>query len=173
MRLALSALTWGAIAVGVPAAAVELRSSRGPVDVVVRLSPESPLIGDVLNLELEVRADEGVELLMPEFGEALDRFVILDFSSREDLDDEGRTRAVQHYVLEPPFSGSHAVPPLLVEFIDRRPGAKPSGSISRSLRSCRAEPYPSCVRHRLRSRGSARPSCPPGAGSSLVGSSWL
>jgi hypothetical protein len=140
-RLVLSALAWGAMAVGAPAAAAELHSSRGPVDVVVRLSPDTPLIGDVLDLELEARADDGVELLMPEFGEALDRFVILDFSSHEDLDDEGRTRAVQHYVLEPPFSGAHAIPPLLVEFIDRRPGAKsaPEGTDAYELLTERLE----------------------------------
>ena len=73
--------------------ALERHSARGPVEVFVRLTPEAPLIGDLLDLEIEARAEEGVELLMPEFGEALDRFLILDFSSREDVDPEGRLPA--------------------------------------------------------------------------------
>ena len=124
MALALVVSGWGVAAMCPEAAALERRSARGPVEVFVRLSPDAPVIGDVLRLEIEARAEEGVELLMPEFGEALDRFPILDFRSSEDLGPDGRTRAVQVYKLEPPFSGEHAIPPLLVEFVDRRPGAR-------------------------------------------------
>ena len=63
---------------------------------------------------------------MPEFGEALDRFLILDFAPSEDVAEDGRNRYVQRYNLEPPRSGEHSIPPLLVEFVDRRPGAKPA-----------------------------------------------
>jgi hypothetical protein len=111
------------------------------VEVFVRLTPDAPLIGDLLDLEIEARAEEGVELLMPEFGEALDRFPILDFSSRDDVDPEGRTRAIQHYLLEPPSSGEHSIPPLLVEFVDRRPGAEnaPEGADAYELLTDRIE----------------------------------
>lgn len=111
---------------GEPAGPLERSRARGPVEVTVRLEPAAPRIGDVLVLELEARAEPGVELLLPEFGEALDRFAILGFASREDLDDEGRTRAFQRYELEAPLSGAHAIPPLLVEFVDRRPDARPA-----------------------------------------------
>ncbi len=121
--------------------ALERHSARGPVEVFVRLTPEAPLIGDLLDLEIEARAEEGVELLMPEFGEALDRFLILDFGSREDVDPEGRTRAIQRYLLEPPASGELSIPPLLVEFVDRRPGAvsAPEGADAYELLTERIE----------------------------------
>jgi hypothetical protein len=61
---------------------------------------------------------------MPEFGEALDRFLILDFAPSESVASDGRNRALQRYTLEPPNSGEHSIPPLLIEFVDRRPGAK-------------------------------------------------
>ncbi len=123
------------------ASALERRSARGPVEVFLRLTPDAPLIGDLLHLEIEARAQEGVELLMPEFGEALDRFLILDFSSREDVDAEGATRAIQRYLLEPPASGQHSIPPLLVEFVDRRPGADaaPEGADAHELLTERIE----------------------------------
>ncbi len=103
---------------------IERSTSRGPVEVTLRLEPSDPLIGDPIHLEIEVLADDGVEVLMPEFGEALDRFLILDFAPSADVADDGRNRFVQRYNLEPPRSGEHSVPPLLVEFVDRRAGAK-------------------------------------------------
>ncbi|MBW2416938.1 MAG: hypothetical protein JRH19_00240 [Deltaproteobacteria bacterium] len=122
---------WSAL--GAPGAAgasdskgLERRSERGPVEVLVRLQPEAPVIGDSLTLEIEALAEEGVELLMPEFAEALDRFLVLDFAPREELAEDGRTRSVQRYTLQPPMSGALSIPPLLVEFVDRRPGSRPA-----------------------------------------------
>ena len=103
---------------------LESKKSRGPVQAVVRLKPAKPRIGDVVTLTIEVTAPKGVELLMPEFGEALDRFRIVDFVPRESIDQEGRTVAFQQYRLEPPSSGAQAIPPILIEFVDRRPGER-------------------------------------------------
>lgn len=105
---------------------IERTASRGPVDVTVRLEPSEPVIGDPVHLEIEVLADDGVEVLMPEFGEALDRFLILDFAPTDDVAPDGRNRHVQSYNLEPPRSGKQSIPPLLIEFVDRRPGSKPA-----------------------------------------------
>ncbi len=63
---------------------------------------------------------------MPEFGEALDRFAIVDFTRAETAADDGGTISRQRYSLAAPHSGSHAIPPLLVEFVDRRPGREPA-----------------------------------------------
>jgi len=98
--------------------------SRGPVEVSVRLEPKDAVIGDAIHLEVEALAADGVELLMPEFGEALERFLILDFVPSESVTADGRNRSLQRYTLEPPNSGEHSIPPLLIEFVDRRPGAK-------------------------------------------------
>jgi hypothetical protein len=105
---------------------VEALVESGPVSALVRLSPSEPAIGDPLILELEVRAESGVELLMPEFGEALDRYAIIDFSHSERADDQGGTFSTQRYTLQPARSGPQSIPALLIEFIDRRPGRDPA-----------------------------------------------
>ena len=105
---------------------VEQAFERGPVRGVLRLSPAEPVIGDVLTLDLEVVSEPAVELLMPEFGEALGRFEIVDFAPSERIDDEGRTVARQTYRLQPARSGVQSVPPLRIEFVDRRPGRDPA-----------------------------------------------
>jgi hypothetical protein len=111
-------------------AAAEERLERttevGPVRATVRVEPAAPLIGDALVLEIDVRAEPGVELLMPEFGEALDLFVIVDFVPSETVDDEGATVARQRYTLQASRSGDQSIPPILVEFVDRRAGQAPA-----------------------------------------------
>ncbi len=106
--------------------ALEATSETGPVRATVRLSPTAPAIGDPLILVLEVRAEADVELLMPEFGDALDRFSIIDFTRSEAADDEGGTISRQRYTLSASRSGAQSIPPLLVEFVDRRAGRNPA-----------------------------------------------
>lgn len=109
-----------------PPAAIERRSERGPVTVQITLEPARPRIGDSLTLVLEVTAAAGIELLMPEFGQSLDRFPIRDFAPRETIDGDGQTLATQGYVLDTPRSGPQYIPPIAVEFVDRRPGMRPA-----------------------------------------------
>jgi hypothetical protein len=133
-RVARRAATWlgvlcGALAyslVSLAAQALEVESRSGPVTALVRLLPEEPIIGDPLMLTIEAVAEPGVEILMPDFGEALDRFSIVGFVPRERIDDEGRTVVTQHYTLQAPSSGEHLLPSILIEFIDRRPGQPPA-----------------------------------------------
>jgi hypothetical protein len=106
--------------------AIERRSVAGPVEVTLRLEPAKPVIGDTLTLTITALAAKDVELLMPEFGEALDRFAIVDFAPRESLDDQGRTVAIQKYRLQPEASGKQSIPPILIEYVDRRPGQRPA-----------------------------------------------
>lgn len=105
---------------------LSVASESGPVRATVTIEPDAPRIGDSIELVLEVSAEKGVELLMPEFGEALDRFAIVDFAPSERVDAEGRTVARQRYTLQPSRSGTLSIPPLLVEFVDRRPGRTPA-----------------------------------------------
>ncbi len=109
--------------------ALEQSVERGPVRVELTLRPAAPEIGDVLELTLSVRAEAGVELLMPEFGEALGRFEIVDFAPSEEVDETGAPIARQKYRLQPARSGLQTIPSLRVEFIDRRDGypATPDG----------------------------------------------
>ncbi len=103
---------------------LEKRTERGPVTVWLTLEPAKPVIGDPLTLTLKVTAEPGVELIMPEFGQSLDRFTIREFVPRETLDENGCTLATQRYILSAPHSGSHFIPPIAIEFVDRRAGMR-------------------------------------------------
>jgi hypothetical protein len=106
--------------------ALETTSRTGPVELRIRLEPDAPTIGDPMKLVVEAVAEPGVEVLMPDFGDALDRFSIVDFVPRESLDASGQTRSTQLYTLRAPASGPHRIPSILVEFVDRRPGHDPA-----------------------------------------------
>jgi hypothetical protein len=112
-----------------PAAAegVSHTSEVGPVRATVTLSPKQPVLGDPLTLALEVEAEAGVEVEMPAFGEALGRFEIVQFVPREQRNAGGKLVASQTYTLQAPMSGRQRVPPLQVEFVDRR-GAGQGGA---------------------------------------------
>ncbi|MFP6640204.1 MAG: hypothetical protein VCC04_08170 [Myxococcota bacterium] len=111
---------------GSAAHGLSTEARSGPIDVQIELTPDAPLIGDALVLRIEVKADSGVEVLMPEFGEALDRFRIVDFVPREQINEAGQTIYSQRYTLQAPASGPHMLPAILIEFVDRRPGQKPA-----------------------------------------------
>jgi len=106
--------------------AAQSSTVRGPVAATVRVTPDSVRIGDPIALELEVVTDPSIELLMPSFGESLERFRILEFVPREHIDDQGRVVATQQYRLQVLSSGQHTIPALMVEFVDHRPGERAS-----------------------------------------------
>ena len=114
------------LGIAVNVMAVQSSTVRGPVTATVRVTPDSVRIGDPVELELEVVSDPAIELLMPLFGESLERFRILEFVPREHIDDQGRAVAIQRYRLQVLSSGKHAIPALLVEFVDHRPGERSS-----------------------------------------------
>jgi len=96
----------------------------GPVKVTTSLTPDDPLIGDEVVFEIKVEPVANVEVLMPEFGEALDRYDILDFVPKQKINDDGSSVYIQRYTLQPHLSGEQSIPPILVEFVDNRPGQK-------------------------------------------------
>ena len=99
-------------------------TTLGPVTASITIQPDQPLIGDLVTLTLEVTAAAGVEVLMPEFGEALDRFAIIDYVPKQHVGPEGGSIWRQVYRLQPAISGTQSIPPLLIEFVDRRPGER-------------------------------------------------
>ena len=103
---------------------IEKISESGPVKVTLTLDPAECLIGDPVTLQIAVVAERDVEVLMPEFGEALDRYAIIDFVPRESIDDAGRTISTQRYRLQPASSGRQMIPPILIEYVDRRDGER-------------------------------------------------
>ena len=94
---------------------------EGPVTATVMLSPLEPRLGDALVLTLTVRAEPGVAVDMPAFGDALGRFAIVDFTPRHETTAAG-TVLSQRYTLQVSASGRQRIPRLRVEFLDERPG---------------------------------------------------
>jgi hypothetical protein len=150
---------------------LEKTSVSGPVKAVVRVEPASPTIGDTVTLTLEVTAADGIQLDMPEFGQSLDRFSVREFVPKETVDASGNTVATQRYVLEPPLSGPQSIPPLMIEFVDHRPGQRPApeGESSYELVTERipfevASVVPAGARNELKpQRGRLEPLREPGA----------
>ncbi len=120
-RLASSALAIGLLSRPGVGGALETSAISGPVEVRIELLPDAPIIGDPIEVRIEAVAEEGVEILMPAFGEALDRFRIIDFVPREYAEEDGRMVHSQRYTLRAPISGEHQLPSILIEFIDHRP----------------------------------------------------
>ena len=92
----------------------------GPVRAQLAVGPKAPRLGDPITLELVVEAEAGVEVIMPPFGDQLGRFHIVDFVPATVGSPDGATLASQRYTLDAPMSGRQRIPPLLVEFVDRR-----------------------------------------------------
>ena len=101
-------------------------AEEGPVRATVTLAPAAPRLGDPLTLELTVAAEPGVIVEMPEFGEALGRFSILDFAPRRSMDADGATVERQRYTLQAPMSGRQRIPALRIEYVDERDGGAES-----------------------------------------------
>ena len=103
---------------------IESMVQRGPVSAQVRLSTETVSIGQSVELTLSVTAPDGVELIMPAFGESFGQFTILDFAPTTTVDADGQVNLQQRYELLMDRSGSRRLTPILIEFVDRRPDAK-------------------------------------------------
>ena len=97
-------------------------TEEGPVTATVALAPAAPRLGDPLKLTLSVEAKPGVRIEMPDFGEALGRFSILDFTPRLATGDDGGVMARQEYTLRGPASGRQRIPGLRIEYVDERGG---------------------------------------------------
>ncbi len=101
--------------------AIVREKSVGPVKLEIELAPREPVIGDEVKLTIRAIAEEGVELLMPEFGEALSKYSILEFVPKSE-EEAGQIIETQIYTLQPIASGPQSIPPILVEFVDNRAG---------------------------------------------------
>lgn len=125
----------GAVLEAGAAAATPLKTEKtqGPVRLEVELDNAHPRLGDPITLTLTVEAEPDVSLIMPEFGDQLGRFGIVDFKPTERLLDDGKTLSVQRYTLDLPMSGKLRLPSFLVEFVDKREGSEQKGQIQEIL----------------------------------------
>ena len=108
-----------------PFEGIQRNHERGPLQVVVRVSPKEPTIADQIELALEVTVDEDYSVEMPSFGEKLEQFGIRDFrDSQPQLVEGNRTRTVRSYELEPFLSGDYVIPPMKFAFSKKDSGTE-------------------------------------------------
>lgn len=101
-------------------------NTLGPVTATVTVTPNSPLIGDIMSLTLDVEVKSGVELSMPESREAFSRLEIDDEDQgRETI--PGGERHFQSYQIQAASSGRLRIPPMRLTFVDKRPGEEAEG----------------------------------------------
>jgi len=96
---------------------IEKEYKRGPVTFVIRVDKKEITIADRLRLEMEVRANEDYDVKLPEFGEKLEEFGIVDYHAPPAMLGETNTLIIRKsYVLEPFLSGDYIIPPMEIVF---------------------------------------------------------
>lgn len=95
-------------------------SERGPVSVSVSVTPEKPRLSDEPELTLTVRAEAGVDVTLPDFGESVGDFLVRDFHEPLPRTVDGRQILEQIYTLEPAGAGKAVIDPFVVSFRDNR-----------------------------------------------------
>jgi hypothetical protein len=100
-----------------PAFDVSKEYKRGPATLRVLVNKQQITIAERLQLVLEVEAQEEYEVRLPEFGEKLEQFGIVDYhSSSPRLTAEGLVHSGKTYTLEPFLSGEYIIPAMKVYF---------------------------------------------------------
>lgn len=105
---------------------------RGSVTLEVTLSRDEITIADELRLTIEVVAEDGVDVEMPQFGEQLSEFTIRDYRKWSGVPEDGRRRWKQQYDLDIYLSGDYEIPPITARFIDRRGPEDGTGKVIES-----------------------------------------
>jgi hypothetical protein len=97
--------------------AIDRTVTRGPVDLRVAVSRDTISIADRLDMLVEARADSGWVVELPAFGDKLQEFGIIDYSTDPPrLGSDGRVVSRRTYELEPFLSGEYTIPPMTVTF---------------------------------------------------------
>ena len=109
--------------------ALERVTEKGPVKLVVRISPREPRLSDLVEMEVEVTAQPDVEIKLPAFGTAVGDFLVRDYTERrEDAKSTASNPSRRfRYQLEPVHAGRHLIRSVAIEFIDRRENSESKG----------------------------------------------
>ena len=100
---------------------------QGPAAVTLNIDRKEITIAEKLNLTISITIDEDYNVKLPEFGEKLGRFGIVDYSTTQPtLTQNNRKTISRSYVLEPFLSGEYKIPPMAVMFWKK--GDQESGS---------------------------------------------
>ena len=108
---------------------LERVTEKGPVKLVVRISPREPRLSDLVEMEVEVTAQPDVEIKPPAFGTAVGDFLVRDYSERREDAKATTTNPSRRfrYQLEPVHAGRHLIRSIAMEFIDRRENSESKG----------------------------------------------
>ncbi len=96
-------------------------ADRGPITLTVTVADSEISIAQRVALTVTVEAEPGIEVHLPQFGDALNEFAIRDF--HEDpvtTNDAGRRVYTQRYDLDIFLSGEYTIPAMTVQYADRR-----------------------------------------------------
>jgi hypothetical protein len=117
--------------------AIEQAKEKGPVKLVLRLSPSTPRLSDLVDFEIEVTSTADVEIKPPAFGESVGDFLVRDYVEKsddhQDSQSSGQANSVTRrfrYRLEPVHAGLHLIRAIAVEFVDNRPDSENRGQES-------------------------------------------
>jgi hypothetical protein len=92
---------------------------RGPLTVHVRADKAAITIADTFLLELQAGIEPGFEVEMPQVGEKLENFGIVDWDNLGNkLGENNNIITTYRYKLEPFLSGTYALPAFTFEFYD-------------------------------------------------------
>jgi hypothetical protein len=108
---------------------IERTAEKGPVKLLVRVTPREPRLSDLVEMDVTVESRPGVEIKPPAFGQAVGDFLIRDYSERPPAAGEKDLRRF-HYQLEPAHAGKHLIRSVSIEFVDRRPDSEGRGEPS-------------------------------------------
>jgi hypothetical protein len=110
---------------------LERSTEKGPVKLVVRVTPQEPRLSDLVEMEILVTAQPGVEIKPPPFGQAVGDFLVRDYTERTDPKSkpDANSANVRRFVykLEPVNAGRHLIRSLAIEFVDNRPLSEQKG----------------------------------------------
>jgi hypothetical protein len=92
---------------------------RGPLTVHIRVDKDKLTIADTFLLELEAAIEPDYEVTMPNVGNELENFGIVDWDNLGDkLDENNNVISTYQYRLEPFLSGTYSLPAFKFEFYD-------------------------------------------------------
>jgi len=103
--------------------AIERSAEKGPVKLFVRVWPREPRLSDLVEMDVRVESQPGVEIKPPAFGQAVGGFLIRDYRERPPEAGAGNLRRF-HYQLEPAHGGKHLIRSVSIKFVDKRPNSE-------------------------------------------------
>jgi hypothetical protein len=102
---------------GDKAAVIHESYSNGPASLTLDADKKEMTIAERLNLTLTVTISEDYDVMMPNLGDKLEKFGIVDYhTSPPELTDKNKKKITRSYVLEPFLSGDYAIPAMEVKF---------------------------------------------------------